>query len=250
MNNNSHQNILGVLGGIGPMASVEFVKTIYECSAGELEQELPAVVLYSDPSFPDRSQIFLRGEDDILLPRLIDALYRLCDMGADRIVMCCVTIHYLLPKLPDDLKEKVISLLDVLFALVEASEEKRLVVCSIGTQKLKIMQSHPRWSAAKDRLVFPSMDDQETIQQLIYGIKRNRGMSDIIAYLESLLKLHDVDSFLVACSEIHMVAKQFPGVDERRGKYSCLDPLGVIARDCAEGRLWAAQSYEVSLARQ
>src|SRR5215218_739711 len=100
MANNSHGNILGVLSGMGAMASTEFVKTIYEYSVGGLEQESPAVVLYSDPSFPDRSQIFLRGEDEVLLPRLIDASYRLCHMGAEKIVMCCVTIHYLLPKLP------------------------------------------------------------------------------------------------------------------------------------------------------
>jgi aspartate racemase len=157
-------------------------------------------------------------------------------------VMCCVTIHYLLPKLPDDLKAKVISLLDVLFDLVEASDERHLVVCSTGTQKLKILQNHPRWDAAKDRLVFPGIDDQETIHHLIYGIKQNRGMKDIILCLESLLKLHEVDSFLVACSDIHMVAKQFSCVDNQRGQYSCLDPLAVIARDCAEGRLWTAKS--------
>src|SRR5215207_7095330 len=106
--------VLGVLGGMGGLASAEFVKTIYEFS-GEVsprEQAAPAVLMYSDPAFPDRTEAFLRGETQPILTRLIDALELLDRMGASRFVICCMTIHYLLPQVPDRLRERIISLTD------------------------------------------------------------------------------------------------------------------------------------------
>jgi aspartate racemase len=43
---------LGVLGGMGPLASAEFLKTIYEESLDGPEQTAPQVVLHSDGSSP------------------------------------------------------------------------------------------------------------------------------------------------------------------------------------------------------
>ena len=56
------KRVLGVVGGAGPLASAEFIKTIYECSLGEREQEAPVVLLYSDPTFPDRTEALLAGD--------------------------------------------------------------------------------------------------------------------------------------------------------------------------------------------
>lgn len=105
------KEILGIVGGMGPLASAEFVKTIYEQSVGEQEQHSPAVLLHSDPSFPDRTQSLLAGEWEPSLHKLIETLNELHKLGASRIVICCLTIHYLLPKLPRELKSRIISLL-------------------------------------------------------------------------------------------------------------------------------------------
>src|SRR5262245_55746021 len=103
------REILGIVGGIGPLASAEFVKTIYEESVGELEQASPIVFMHSDPTFPDRTQSLLAGESEPLLLKLIEALNRLRGLGASRIVICCVTIHFLLPRLPAELRRRIIS---------------------------------------------------------------------------------------------------------------------------------------------
>jgi aspartate racemase len=244
MIDNSIKKVLGVLGGIGPLASAEFVRTIYEYSKGDFEQATAAVMLYSDPGFPDRNQMFLQGKDDLVLSSLVDALDRLCAMGSDKIVICCVTMHHLLSRLPSRLRERIISVLDVIFDMVEAMPGKHLVVCSVGTHRLNILKNHPRWASVAERLVFPTLDDQEELQRLIFEIKMNRGMGEMIAFLESLLRKHEVESFVVGCSEIHIIAKLMSELQLWSRTYGCLDPLAVIAKDCAEGRLWAANRSE------
>jgi aspartate racemase len=104
------KKLLGILGGMGPLASAEFLKTIYEYNVADLEQELPACVLYSDPKFPDRTEAIISGSDDILINLMVTALESLCQLGISKVVITCVTMHYFLPLIPTRLREKVISI--------------------------------------------------------------------------------------------------------------------------------------------
>jgi aspartate racemase len=221
---------------MGGLASAEFVKTVYEISGeiGLREQAAPAVLMYSDPAFPDRTEAFLRGETQPILARLTDALELLCGMGASRVVICCMTIHYLLPELPGALRERIISLTDVLFSSVESVKKKHLVISSIGTIKLELLQRHPRWEQARKYFVFPTEAEQRQMHDLIYEVKLNRNLVEARLFVETLLARHRVDSFIAACSEIHLLGKQFaPSGPQQRG-YGCIDPLTIIARRVVE----------------
>lgn len=230
--------VLGVLGGMGGLASAEFVKTVYEISGEVAEQEQagPVVVMYSDPAFPDRTAAFLRGETEPILTKLIDALERLRSMGATHFVICCMTIHHVLPQVPERLRERIISLPDVIFSAVESLKKKHLVISSTGTIKLELLQQHPRWKHARNYFVFPSDDEQQQMHDLIYEMKQNRNLTEARAFVETLLERHRVDSFVAACSEIHLLAKQF----ETSSGYGCIDPLLIIARQIVEQNRYEA----------
>src|SRR5262249_22754471 len=177
----ANRQLLGILGGMGPLASAEFVKTIYERSLNEPEQAAPAVVMRSDPSFPDRTQSLIAREYEPLLSMLIEALYCLRDQGASRIVICCVTIHYLLPMLPAELRRRIISLLDVIFDLVAENRKKHLLMSTLGARKLRIFERHARWRALKGRIIMPDEKDQSFIHHsIIYQIKRSRGVGELV----------------------------------------------------------------------
>jgi aspartate racemase len=229
----SNRNLLGVLGGLGPLASAEFLKTLYEYSLREWEQETPRIVLYSDPTFPDRTQVLLSGEYEGMLQQLIEALSRLRLFGVSRIVICCVTMHYLLPRLPAELRRQIISLLDVIFANVIESRKKHLLVCTMGTRKLQIFQNHCQWETAQDYFVLPEESDQELIHDLIYRIKKNSDTQSLFPSLRSLLVKYEVNSFIAGCTEIHLLAKQFASPGVNSNGYGCIDPLILIAQEVA-----------------
>ncbi len=231
------KSILGVVGGMGPVASAEFLKTIYDYSQGEREQEFPVVFVYSDPTFPDRTEAFLKGEDQVVLDQLEQALRALLQLNASKIVICCMTIHYLLPRLPQDLAEKIISLLDVIAEQLPHSEKKHLLICSSGTRRFRLFEDHKQRDVFERYLIFPSDDDQERIHRdLIYPIKKTPDLHTLLPLLESLLEKYGVDSFAAGCSEIHVLSKHL-AANGHRGRYGCVDPLAVIARQTAENRL-------------
>lgn len=227
------REVLGIVGGLGPMASAEFLKTIYECGIGENEQDAPIVLLHSDPTFPDRTEAFLAGQSEPLIARLTAALQSLADRGASRFVICCMTIHYLLPSVPAHLRARVVSMLDVIFSNLKPPQ-RHLLICSNGTRRLQLFENHPQWEKHRSQFVLPNDEDQNKIHhELIYPIKKRPDFSRLKLLLETLLERYQVDSFIAGCSEIHVLAKHV--VSSNGDGYGCLDPLAIIARGIARG---------------
>src|SRR5262249_29480350 len=148
--------------------------------------------------------------------------------------------HYLLPQLPDALRERIISLTDAIFSSVELLKKKHLVISSIGTIKLELLQRHPRWEQARNYFVFPSEIEQRQMHDLIYEVKLNRNLLEARLFIETLLARYRVDSFIAACSEIHLLAKQFAPSGPQQRRYGCIDPLAIIARRVVEANRYEA----------
>lgn len=238
MSQSNGRNVLGILGGMGPLSSAEFLKTIYQHPPeNEREQDSPAVMVYSDPDFPDRTEAFLKGDDDVVLEKLVEALTCLLSMGATRIVICCVTIHYLLPRLPDELRSRIISVLDVIFDQLSGCQQKHLLISSTGTQKLKLFQSHEQWDSAQDLIVFPDERDQHQMHALIYQLKHNRCVDEAGSFLELMLTKYELNAFIAGCSEVHLLSKHFLMDRERRRQFKSIDPFAFIAKRLSEGYL-------------
>lgn len=226
------KDLLGVVGGLGPLASTEFVKTIYEHCRSETEQETPRLLLYSDPTFPDRTQSLLNGSSEPLLNQLVDTLTHLQRLGASRYVICCITIHHLLPRVPVELRSRVVSLIDVVFDELAARRMPHLLLCTIGTRELGIFKNHDRARQFADLVVLLDEADQQEVHRMIYEIKSGEDVRKRISFVESLLVKYDVKSFIAGCTEIHLLAKHFNG--RRDG---CIDPLISIARELAKPRV-------------
>jgi aspartate racemase len=229
--------VLGILGGLGPLASSEFLRTIYEHTLSQEEQCAPSVMMYSDPSFPDRTQALLNGKPDVVLARLVQALERLEEFGASKFVVCCVTMHHLFPLLPPRFSVRLLSLIDIVFTEVLRSGRKHLLLCSSGTRQLQIFQRHEQWERSRDYFVLAAEQDQIAVHELIYRIKRNVDVSKLIPEIESLLAKYKVNNFVAGCTELHLVAKHLAHQSAQARSYSCIDPLMVIAKTIAEHKV-------------
>lgn len=225
---------VGILGGMGPLSSAEFVRTIYEQGTEGREQEDPVVHLWSDPTIPDRTEAFLAGRDDLVLPPIASALERLVEMGAGRLVVCCMTSHHLLPRLPAALRARVVSLVDVTVEALEHAPGRHLMVCSSGTRQMRIFERHPRWPRVAARVVVPDDAEQEALHhEMIYRAKRGVDPLQLTPVLTRVLGRHGLRSFVAGCSEVHLLAKRFLASPQGTG-YACVDPFALLAHRIAE----------------
>ena len=224
-------SVLGVVGGLGPLVSAEFLKAIYEQSSWTREQDAPRVLLYSDPTFVDRTKALLSGADEQLLNQLVTAITRLCDIGASRIVICCITIHHLLPRVPSELRARLVSLVDVIFDELSASGEPHLLLCSNGTRELRIFEGHRLWPQTSGLFVLPDDSDQPEIHSVIYRLKHSEDVRQQLPYIETLLAKYHVNGFIAGCTEFHLLAKHLSTSPGGRSADRCIDPLMSIARE-------------------
>jgi aspartate racemase len=226
------RELIGIVGGMGPLASAEFVKTIYECNLVDSEQNAPSCVLLSDPGLPDRSRIGGTGEDQLFIDLLKVKLESLLGLNASVIVVACVTSHHFLTMLPPRLTERIVSLVDLILDEVIHKQERSVLLCSNGTRHAKIFERHQRWSVARRYIALPDEDDQSTIHDAIYQLKRGAPAHGVVPMLAALADKYEATTAIAGCTEFHLVTKCLVN-DQKysRGGFRMIDPLLTAARN-------------------
>ena len=226
--------VWGVIGGMGPLASAEFIKTIYELGQEHREQDRPRVMLVSDPTVPDRTECFQNGRGHILAKRLEASMRRFASFNVTQIIVCCLTIHHVVHLLPASLQRKVLSLVEVILSDVIHRKRMHLLLCTSGSRDMRLFESHALWKQAAKYIAMPSPSDQQAVHQLIYRIKENgqSGSSDF-ELLRALTSRYQADSLIAGCTELHLMAKK------TQASLACgiqwLDPLLIAASHIVHG---------------
>jgi aspartate racemase len=225
---------LGILGGMGPLASAELIHTLYRLNVTEKEQEMPACVLWSDPSIPDRTTAILSGEAAQVAEvagRLTAALQSLSDLGADRIVIACVTAHHFLPGVPGPLREKVVPLIDLVIDDLIARPRPCLLLCTTGTRRARIFDGHERWKDVADQVIFLDEEDQHELHRLLYRLKELEPPETVLRWLDTLPAKYGRDHLIFGCTELHLIHRALEARAVGRDAFGVLDPLWIAARD-------------------
>jgi aspartate racemase len=226
---------IGVFGGMGPLASSAFVQAIYGMYRGRLEQETPQVFLYSNPRIEDRTATFLGGRDCApLLRQLEEGIERLLAQGADQVVICCVTMHYLLPRVAPDLRVRVVSLIDTVFEELALSRGRTLLACTAGSSKLRLFHDHPAWQRFADRMAVLDDREQQELHESMYRVKRDHDIEPLVEVVHRLAMRHRVSAVVAGCTELHLLSPEH-GSNALNQQFEIIDPLAAIARRTRRG---------------
>lgn len=86
--------LLGVIGGLGPMATALFMRYVTELTDAKTDQEHIEMLIHSAPSIPDRTAFILKKSTFDPRPGMIKVGKGLRAQGADMIAIPCMTAHY------------------------------------------------------------------------------------------------------------------------------------------------------------
>ena len=84
--------LIGVLGGMGPLATADFVKKVIEQTPASCDQEHVPLLVYSVPQIPDRQRA-LAGTGESPVPAMLEGLRVLKQAGAEYVAIPCNTAH-------------------------------------------------------------------------------------------------------------------------------------------------------------
>jgi len=223
--------VLGVLGGMGPLASATFVNTVYRLNPADREQDMPHVLLDSAPAFPDRTEAILSGDDAELVYRLNDHLSRLVDAGADSVVIACFTAHHFLPQVDPGLRAYVRSLIGQTISALRQRDGKHLLLCTVGTRRSSVFPRYPGWADLADDVRWLEDADQQALHRLLYRMKRRGPLREAVDVVAALRSRYNCAGVVLGCTELHLVSED---LCELLGETAVVDPLRDIARSLCD----------------
>jgi aspartate racemase len=204
---------LGVLGGMGPAASAEFLVRLVNQTPAERDQDHIPTIVWSDPTVPDRSTS-LRNGDDKPLPYLSAGIKGLITAGCDLIVIPCNTAHFWYDELVRQTSKRT-SVIHIVDSVADALRNVNVVNSKIGvmgtqaTIELGLYQyklNKQGWTC-----IVPSTEEMDTlVQPAIDLVKANR-ISEahpmIMTVVNSLIK-NGATAIVLGCTEIPLAIRE------------------------------------------
>ena len=201
---------LGVLGGMGPAASAEFMTRLTAHTVASCDQDHIPTILWSDPRVPDRSSS-IRNGDNLPLPWLEHGVRGLQSAGCTHIVMPCNTAHFWyndLVKLGTPITHIVDSVADEL-RRIEVINTRIGILGTQATVEMGLYTNH--LDALGWQCIGASRHYMDNfVQPAIKLIKSNNidSAHELLMYAINDLINSGVDAIVLGCTEIPLAVTQ------------------------------------------
>ncbi|MFD9613755.1 aspartate/glutamate racemase family protein [Streptomyces sp. NPDC059083] len=201
---------LGILGGMGPLATADFYRRLVERTpAGSDQAHLP-VLMWADPGVPDRTAALL-GEGPSPVPALVEGARWLQRAGVSCIAVPCNTAHAYVEQLS---KATGVEVLDMIRAALETAARRAPGLERVGvlaTRGTRLTGLYERAGArlGLDVVQVPAAVQEEYVDAAIRAVK---GGADPdrperwIATAAETLKEQGAQVVIAACTEIPLIS--------------------------------------------
>jgi aspartate racemase len=214
---------LGVLGGLGPLATVDFLDKFYRCGPVSRDQDHPPVEVKFCTQIPDRSD-FLNGVGESPLEEMVLAARGLREAGAELGVLVCNTAHVWFDELQQASGLRFLHIADPVRERLAGSSRPAALLCTPWTVMGKVYSSR----LPVETLLEPSQFIlDQMLMPAIRLLKANR-FDEGRALVQQVLNLFEYagcESAILGCTELPLVAASC------RTEMTLLDPNLLLAQE-------------------
>lgn len=219
--------VLGIIGGMGPEATVDFYREVIRLTPAARDQEHIPVLIYSNPQVPERTKAILEGGEDPL-PLMIETARLLERSGAGLLAMPCNTAHYYFEPLQASVRIPILNMIEqTVQAFRQRIPEGRKVglLATSGTVQSGIYQE--TFSRHEVEVLAPDAAGQSAIMGGIGQIKAAAHNDDTARMFEAIgarLVRSGAQAVILGCTEIPLA------FNESRVDYVTLNATRVLAQ--------------------
>jgi aspartate racemase len=237
---------VGVLGGMGPRATVDFFQKLTDLTPARCDQDHLRVIIDSRPQIPDRSA-FLFGDGEDPTPWLVESARTLEAAGAEFLVIPCNTAHAFL----DAIRRSVgIPVLDITEAVAEeacrAVPGIRVVGLVATGATVRVGLYHRAFARRGVRVLAPEPDDQRIVDRAIYAVKAGNLKPQVredVRRVGDRLVAKGAEAVVLGCTEVPLL------VDPGEWTVLVLDSTRILAQATVRAALAGAWNFEGDPAR-
>ncbi len=216
--------VIGILGGMGPEATVELFWKIIKATPVKREQEHLRIIIDNNPKIPERTMAVL-GKGESPLDEMTRTALNLEKAGAEIIVMPCNTAHHYLDELRRNVQVPVIDMIweTANYISQQFAEMKKVgLLATTGTVRAGLYQGKldPR------EVLLPDEASQDKVMELIFNVKLGHPrepMQKKAARLAQPLIDRGAEAIIAGCTELSLV------LVEQEISVPLIDPLQILA---------------------
>ncbi|ACB84224.1 aspartate/glutamate racemase family protein [Natranaerobius thermophilus] len=239
------KKVVGVLGGMGPQATVDFMDKVVKKTPATKDQDHIRMVVDNNPQVPDRTKAIIEGGDN---PNtyLRDMAKRLENMGADFLVMPCNTAHYFYKDIQDVVNIPFVNMLECTARYInklignDSKQGKVGLLATSGTLQTEIYQN--QLSQFGFEVITPE-PYQQLVMEAIYAVKAGDIGTSTRELLEKPIKQlenNGAKAIIMGCTEIPVIA-----TTEQTTQAELIDPTEVLADETVSRALKTGDKLEI-----
>jgi aspartate racemase len=196
---------VGILGGMGPYASLEFFRKILEITSPEKEKDHVRIILDNNPQIPSRNRHFIFNEESPV-PAMIDSINKLVNYPVDSIYVPCNSASYFIPEIKETIDFNIVNTIEITSNAVKDNIDKGEVLV-LGAY---IVRNKSPYKPFLESFGYEYLEPDEEIQSLtektLYATKDNK-MDDAAKATERILniipnKFPQIKAIVLACTEL------------------------------------------------
>lgn len=223
--------MLGVLGGMGPAATVDFLDKLVRVTDADRDQDHVPVVVWNDPRVPDRTDALCNGGPDPTAA-LAAGAKALLSMGAELLVAICNTAHLFLPRVSALTGARFLSMIDATVDEVGALLPPGLPVGLVAGTATATSDLYAKPLADAGRpLVLPEPSEQDDVMAVIRAVKAGDLSPVTVRRLHLVvdrLRARGAGAVIAGCTELPILFARDP-----RPPLPVIDPTEVLAKAAA-----------------
>lgn len=200
------QRVVGVLGGMGPEATVDFMAKIVSRTAARRDQDHLHLLIDHNPGIPDRHAA-IAGDAPSIGPQLAAMAHRLELAGADFLVMVCNTAHAYTQDIRAAISIPFISMVDLAVDALRDYEVTRVgIMAAEGCLRAGLYQR--ALQGAGYGCVTWEEQSLQAFMQLLYRVKAGERGDELTSALRELaaeLEQRGAEVIVAACTEIPLI---------------------------------------------
>ncbi|KJS21388.1 MAG: hypothetical protein VR72_10800 [Clostridiaceae bacterium BRH_c20a] len=215
---------VGIIGGMGPEATVDFMAKVIKKTPAQIDQQHLHMLVDNNPQIPNRLDAILNN-GQTPGPILAQIALQLEKWGADILAMPCNTAHYYFSEVERAVQIPVLSIIDeTIKVLKEKNVNSVGLLASAGTLKTRLY--HNKLEAANIKVVIPSEAYQEKVTQSIYALKRGDYLKARMFNQELVDHIvgKNAEAVILGCTELPIVFN-----DRDEDNITFYDPTEILA---------------------
>lgn len=194
--------ILGIVGGMGPYAALEFNKLLLDNTDAKKDWEHIHTILDNDITIPSRTRHILYGEESPV-KAIIEAINRLASIQAKAVVLPCNSVHYFYDKVSSKINIPWLNMLSIVGDMIKNTNKKRTLV--LGGYVTVNKKTYDEYLINSFYL---NEEENSRVYDLIEAVKINN-QTKVEEVAKELVKIFDnykednnIDSILFGCTEL------------------------------------------------